>query len=85
MEAEEELNKQASTSQNNKQSSEYYTWSSVSGTETEDDDVVSQEGNWVPVLEEESTEDETTEDESDTCGEENEIKYVDLENIHSLL
>ena len=85
MEAEEELNKQASTSQNDKQSSEYYTWCSVSGTETEDDDVVSQEGNWVPDLKEESTEDETTEDESDTCGEENEIKYLDLENIHSLL
>ena len=84
MEAEEEVNKQANTCQNDKHSSEYYTWSSVSGTETEDD-VVSQEGDWVPDRQEESTEDEMTEDESDTCGGENEINYVDLENIHSLL
>ena len=55
MEAEEELNKQASTGQNDKQSSEYFTWSSVSGTETEEDDVASQEGDWVPDLEEDST------------------------------
>ena len=84
MEAEEELNDRGSPSQNEKQSTEYYTLSSVSVPETEDDDVVSQEGDWVPDLEVESTEDETTEDESDTCGEKNEIKYVHFKNIHSL-
>ena len=84
MEAEEELNDRGSPNQNEKQSTEYYTLSSVSGTETEDDDVVSQEGDWVPDLDWESTEDETTEDENDTCGEKSEIKYVDFENIHSL-
>jgi len=55
VEAEEELNDRGSPNQNEKQSTEYYTLSSVSVPETEDDDVVSQEGDWVPDLEVEST------------------------------